>query len=441
MVGRVRLTMTITNVLVVAIVVVALLFAAFFVARRIITQNADKELINIAESVQRRTGQPGFSIPTGGRQFPLGPFRSNQFNSFDSIDLRDLSRRDPPLEFAVFDSSGAGMIAFTDVLAPLPVEADVQRALAGDQQISTVSSDAGSVRVVTQPIIDSDGLVIAVVQVAESRAAQDQIVNTLRNVLLAVGGAGLLFAAGAGYLLTGRTMRPVNLAFERQKAFVADAAHEFRTPLAIISANAEAMEMQGVDMQESDRELLKGIQTESSYLAALITKLLEMAKLDFDDRQAATGSVDLTATVNDACAAVSTLAAARGISLTSPAVTGPLHIKGDAVLVRLIILSLLDNAIKYNTENGTVSVEIEASEHSAAVRIRDTGPGIPQEHLERVFDRFYRVDRARSRQTGGAGLGLAIARRAAEALHGQLELTSSPDSGTVATIRFQLGNA
>ena len=89
-------------------------------------------------------------------------------------------------------------------------------------------------------------------QLAESRQAQDQIVNTLRNALLAVGGAGLLFAAAAGYMLTGRSMKPVDVAFERQQAFVADAAHELRTPLAIISANAEALEMGGALADSED---------------------------------------------------------------------------------------------------------------------------------------------------------------------------------------------
>lgn len=437
MVGRARLTMTVTNVLVVTIVVVALLLVSFFVARRVINQNADNDLIAIAESVQRATGNTGFGA-IGRRPSPFSPFRPD---GTTRIDLREFARRDPPLEFAIYDTSGAVAVPFEQVTDPFSLEDDVQLALLGNQQISTVKRDGVVLRVVTQPVTDTGGNVVAAVQVAESRQAQEQIVNTLRNVLIAVGGVGLLFAAGAGYLLTGRAMRPVNVAFERQKSFVADAAHELRTPLAIISANAEALDMQETVLPDEDRELLTGIRTESSYLAALVSKLLEMAKLDFEDGELRVDSVDLVASVKEACDAVSVLADAKQITLKSPSPGESAIVRGDEVLVRLIVLSLLDNAIKYSFEGGTVSVEVVSNNSTVSVRIEDTGPGIPPEHRERIFDRFYRVDRARSRQTGGAGLGLAIAKRAAEVIHGHLQLASGNGSdsnpGTIATVSFE----
>lgn len=436
MVGRVRLTMTVTNVLVVTVVVVALLFAAFIVARRVINQNADNELIAIAESVQRTAGTTGFGA-IGGRPSPFRLRSAGQTR----IDLRDFARRDPPLEFAVYDSDGEVALPFEEVINPLPLEDDVQAALQGNQQISTVEREGIALRVVTQPITDATGNIVAAVQVAESRQAQEQVVATLRNVLLAVGGVGLIFAAGAGYLLTGRAMRPVNVAFERQKSFVADAAHELRTPLAIISANAEALDMHSSVLPEDERELLAGIRTESSYLAALVSKLLEIAKLDFQDSERREESVNLLETVNDACDAVSVLAEARRITLKSPSMSEDLSIRGDNVLVRLVVLALLDNAIKYSFEGGTVSVDVVSTESTASVRIQDTGPGIPPEDRERVFDRFYRVDKARSRHSGGAGLGLAIAKRAVEAIHGRLELASArsgeSNPGTIATVIFE----
>lgn len=435
MVGRVRLTMTVTNVLVVTIVVVALLFAAFFVARRVINQNADSELIAIAESVQRTAGNTGFGA-IGNRP---SPFRFRP-DGATRIDLREFARRDPPLEFAIFNTDGAVAVPFEEVTDPLPLNSDVERALLGNQQISTVKRDGVVLRVVTQPVTDPNGNVIAAVQIAESRQAQEQVVDTLRNVLLAVGGVGLLFAAGAGYLLTGRAMRPVDVAFERQKSFVADAAHELRTPLAIISANAEALDMQYSTLPVEDRELLTGIRTESSYLAALVSKLLQLARLDFQEDQLQEETVDLTATVTEACEAVSVLAEARNITLKSPSTTETTTVHADRILLRLIVLALLDNAIKYSLEGGVVSVDVVSTDSTVSVRIQDAGPGIPPEHRERIFDRFYRADRARSRETGSAGLGLAIAKRAAEVIHAQLELANGhgEDSapGTVATISF-----
>ena len=436
MLGRVRLTMTLTNVAVVAVVIVALLLAAFFVARRVINQNADRELITAAESFQRGQGRNGLAEITGPGPIAV-PFTGGRFELGPRIDFRQFARRDPPLELAIFDTRGDVVAQLSDLPSPLPSMNEVQKALGGNQQIATVRGEAGSLRVVTQPIVDSNGAVVAVVQVAESRAAQDQIVATLRNVLVAVGGAGLVFAGVAGYLLTGRTMRPVDLAFERQKAFVADAAHELRTPLAIISANAEALEMASADMPAADRDLLSGIRHESGYLAALISKLLEMARLDYEQRQVKPEVVDLAVVVSDACEAVSPLAATNGVTIDWSRAAEPLNVSGDGVLIRLIVLSLLDNAIKYGPEGGTVTVELDGSGPLASVRVRDAGPGIPPEHLERVFDRFYRVDKARSRRTGSAGLGLAIAKRAAEVINGQLSLSSDQETGTVAMVRFQ----
>ncbi len=426
--------MTVTNVLVVAVVVVALLFTAFFVAQRVITRNADSELIEIAESVQRIGGNPGFAAVTG-RPSPFARPTSRR-DSTTQVDLRDLARRDPPLEFAVFDASGQSALPFLTITDALPLDSDLDSALSGARQISTVQISGAPVRVVSQPIIDSQGEVIAVVQVAESRQAQDQIVNTLRNVLLAVGGAGLVFAGAVGYVLSGRSMRPVNAAFERQKSFVADAAHELRTPLSIISANAEALDMQSSVVDEEDKDLLSGIRSESTYLAALVTKLLEMARLDFEEGQS-NSEVDLASTVRDACEAISTIAGPRGIVVEPPEFDRPIAVRGDRVLVRLIVLSLLDNAVKYSGDRSKIVVDMDTTASTASVQIRDAGPGIPPEHLERVFDRFYRVDKARSRSTGGAGLGLAIAQRAAESIRGKLSLKSELGSGTVATVEFE----
>jgi signal transduction histidine kinase len=436
MLGRVRLTLTLTSVAVVAIVVVALLAITFFVAQRVINQKADRDLIAFAESFQTSIERPfgpgpGGVVLSGSR--PVGGSR---------FDARLLARRDPPVDIILAFASGETLLPSEDLPSPLPVESSIRAALDGNQHISTVHGDNGSIRVVSQPIIGSSGDVIAAVQLAESRQAQDQVVATLRNILLAVGGAGLLFAAGAGYMLAGRTMRPVSIAFERQKAFVADAAHEFRTPLAIISANAEALdEIAGDDLAPDDREMLSGIRKESTYMAALITKLLEMAKLDFEAKQAPGSIVNLASVLENACESVAALASAREITLEHSAFSTSAEIHGDGVLVRLIVLSLLDNAVKYSHDGGTVAISLDTSGAMAVVRISDNGPGIPQQHLERVFDRFYRVDKARSRETGGTGLGLAIARRAAEVLKGSLELTSVDGEGTTATVRFQRGNS
>jgi signal transduction histidine kinase len=429
MLGRVRLTLTATNVVVVAIVVIALMASAYFVAARVINRDADTELQRTAQLVRGNATRAlsGFAGP--------GFFRDRP-ESAVIFDGAPSSFRGGLAQAVFFNADGQIVGSPEQTTLHDPITDDVAVALTGKSKIRTISTDSGSYRVVTEPILINGGTVIGAVQLSQSRAVQQQILTTLRNVLLAVGGAGLLFAAGSGYLLAGRAMRPVTTAMERQRSFVADAAHELRTPLAIISANAEALEMSAIPMTNEDTELLTGIRAESGYLAALVTKLLEMAKLEYNSARVPEQSVDIARTVDDACGAMRGLAERKGVRLTWPTLAEPVEVNGDPVLARLVTLSLLDNAIKYNNPGGSVDVRLNLSAREARIEISDTGPGIPADHLSRVFDRFYRVDKARSRETGGVGLGLAIAQRAVNVLKGSLELRSEVGRGTTATVRL-----
>lgn len=432
MLGRVRITLTLTHVAVVAVVVIALMASAFFIAQRMINRNADRELERTAQIARNNSVRSVTISPSNGNSetFRIRPEPSLIFAG-TPIDLR---RSD--LRFYFFDTSGELVLAPGQTAETALAEDDVAVALAGESTLSSVSIDSVSFRVATEPLIINRGTVVGAVQIAQPREVQDQILTTLRNVLIAIGGAGLLFAGGTGYLLAGRAMRPVNLAMDRQRSFVADAAHELRTPLAIISANAEALEMGDVQLDDDDKDLLTGIRTESSYLAALVTKLLDMAKLEAGSAATSEETVDLAHTLDTTCQAMSGIAEAKEVKLTWFGTSDPLIVKGDPVLIRLVTLSLLDNAIKYNRKGGTVEVHLTTSNDEAKVDISDTGPGIPSDHLTRVFDRFYRVDRARSREAGGVGLGLAIAQRATAALRGSLVLNSEVGEGTTATIRL-----
>lgn len=437
MLGRVRITLTLTHVAVVAVVVVALMVSAFFIAQRMIYRNADRELARTAQIARDNSLRSVSISPTNGNNATLR-IRPEPSLIFAGTPV-DIRRSD--LRFFFFDTSGDIILAPGQTAETAPAQSDVAVALTGESKLSSVSVDSISYRVATEPLLINRGRVVGAVQIAQSREVQDQILATLRNVLIAIGGAGLLFAAGTGYLLAGRAMRPVNVAMERQRSFVADAAHELRTPLAIISANAEALEMGDVQLDDEDKELLSGIRAESSYLAALVTKLLDMAKLEASSGTTHQQDVDLAHTLNETCQTMLGVAESKNVRLTWSGTDDPIFVKGDPVLIRLVALSLLDNAIKYNSADGSVELRLTATGDEAKVEISDTGPGIPADHLTRVFDRFYRVDRARSREAGGVGLGLAIAQRATTALRGSLDLKSEPGTGTTATIRLNRSQA
>jgi signal transduction histidine kinase len=143
--------------------------------------------------------------------------------------------------------------------------------------------------------------------------------------------------------------------------------------------------------------------------------------------------LDLSAVVRGVVEDLRPLAEARGVQLRAES-NGALPARGNALRLRQVFLNVVDNAIKYTPPGGAVAVRAHAKEGQAVVTVLDTGVGIPPEHLPRVFDRFYRVDKARSREQGGTGLGLSIARSIIAAHGGRIELTSSPGQGTTCTV-------
>jgi heavy metal sensor kinase len=216
------------------------------------------------------------------------------------------------------------------------------------------------------------------------------------------------------------------------RRFTADASHELRTPLTIIRTEAEV----ALDKQLSPpehRDLLGGILEECERLTRLIDQLLALAREDAGGGAAAMHALDLSSLVQQVAEDMRPLAEARGLSLVV-AVDGPLPICGDELRLRQVCYNLLDNAIKYTPAGGTIALRAERKDQAVIITIQDTGIGIPPEHLPHVFDRFYRVDKARSRAEGGTGLGLSIAQSIVAAHGGRIELISAPGQGTTGIV-------
>jgi signal transduction histidine kinase len=218
--------------------------------------------------------------------------------------------------------------------------------------------------------------------------------------------------------------------FTEMKRFTADASHELRTPLAIIRAEAEFAV--GKTQEEEVRQVLGSALEECQRLARLSDQLLTLARQDAGLQQRRREPVNLAELTAGVVETLRPLAEAKGLELTCAAGPSPV-VSGDPDQLRQVLLNVLDNALKY-TAAGSVSVRITASEKKAAVRVQDTGEGIAAEHLPHVFERFYRVDKSRSRKQGGTGLGLSIAKSIVEAHGGRIELDSAPDRGTTCVV-------
>jgi heavy metal sensor kinase len=222
--------------------------------------------------------------------------------------------------------------------------------------------------------------------------------------------------------------------FAEIRRFTADASHELRTPLTAIRTEAEVALAKPLGLAEH-QQLLGSILEECGRLTRLTDQLLALAREDARAPRQAQEPVDLTGLVADVAETMRPLAEAKGLALHVKA-REPLSVRGDAARLREIFFNILDNGIKYTAEGGEVEVRTDRQGPEAVVIVRDTGVGIPEEHLPRVFDRFYRVDRARSRSEGGTGLGLSIAQSIAAAHGGRIELASTPGRGTTCTVRL-----
>jgi len=244
--------------------------------------------------------------------------------------------------------------------------------------------------------------------------------------------AALIMVALGGFVLARQSTVPVERSMEQMRRFMADAAHELRTPVTILRTRTEVALSQPRDAT-GDTAAFQAIEREAQRLGGIVGDLLTLARADAGERQVVHGSLYLDDVVSQAVGSARTLAERKGVAL----VVGSFEeaqIVGDAGLVERLVLIVLDNAIKYTPEGGRVRLDVTARDGKRSVIVTDSGIGIPADQLPRIFERFYRGDRARS-QAEGAGLGLPIARWIAD-LHGARISVASEPTGTRVEIDF-----
>lgn len=331
-----------------------------------------------------------------------------------------------------------GRVADSDPIAEelgLPSNELASEALREDGAVSaTIQSSKGRVRAVSMPLREESGEMVGVIQYARSLEEVRSTVNGLILVLLPLGLGGLVLATVGGLYMSGRAVRPIGEAFERQRSFVANASHELKTPITLIRADTEVVLDRG-RVHPEDRELIEHALVETDKMNGLLSDLLLVARLDAGKLEMDMEPFDLMATLLEEAERFGVRAAAMGIRFDIPT-TGKLPAIGDRGRTHQILAVLFDNAVRFTPPGGLITASGTLHDRWAEIGVTDTGPGIPPEHLSRVFDRFYRGDAARTRAEGGTGLGLAIARDLAHAQGGQLIAESGKNGG--ATFRLRL---
>jgi heavy metal sensor kinase len=222
--------------------------------------------------------------------------------------------------------------------------------------------------------------------------------------------------------------------FKEQQRFIADASHELRTPLAVLRVETEVALGQTRTIEEYQQSLSL-IQDEAERLSRIVEDLFILARQPINTRAALNKErVSLNDAVRDCARAAQVLATQKGVRLKLENGSSSIALNGDRELIRRMILNLLDNAVKYTPEGGEISLALARQNGGAEIVVRDTGIGIPEVAQSRVFDRFYRVDKARARAMGGAGLGLSIAQWIVELHGGEISVSSAPGKGSTFTV-------
>jgi two-component system sensor histidine kinase CiaH len=254
----------------------------------------------------------------------------------------------------------------------------------------------------------------------------------LRHLLVALAIAGLsalTFTFFAGLFMAERALVPIRLSWQRQRDFVADASHELRTPLAVMQTNLELVLGNPDETIESQSRWLNNIHAEGQRMAKLVDDLLLLARADSSQELMEMQYFPLHLALKDALQPFEAVAVSSGIELET-SLESEITFYGDEARLKQLAVILVDNAIKYTPPGGRVNIELKDQERNVEIVVSDTGEGIEQKYLKRVFERFYRVDKARSRQTGGNGLGLAIAQWITTEHQGSIKISSGPGKGT-----------
>ena len=382
----------------------------------------------------------------------------------------------PGMYLEIVDGNG-DVVTKSDNLGEqeLPVDQSLlNRGLEGNVAIGTVASGSGSVRIMASPLYLNDQILL--LEVAESTKYLDTTMSEVRWSLLAAVSVALVLAGVSGWVIVRRALSPVERVtraardietgsdlgrrvaysgpadevgrlaatfdhmiehlervFQSQKHFVADASHDLRGPLTAIQGNLDLLKFDDLNPEER-QESLKAVEAETWRMASTVSDLAVLAELESGHLEQQE-DVSLKGMLLDTREWAGLLAGNRRIVIERQ---DDLWVKGSAHRLERLLRNLVGNAIKYTPDGGTVTLSLFQDGDWACLQVSDTGIGIAPEHLPHIFDRFYRVDEARTRGDGGSGLGLAIVKGIAEQYGGRVTAASEPGKGSRFTVCLRL---
>jgi signal transduction histidine kinase len=286
-----------------------------------------------------------------------------------------------------------------------------------------------------RPVRLEDGQ-IGTIYVAKDVTFYLEVFQNLLIVFLCILVIFFIAAVWLSLSMSKKAMIPIQRSYRQQQQFLADASHELRTPLSIMNTSLDVIELEnGKDFTAYTKEVVMDMKEEVGRMSRMVQHLLLLARSDAGSVEFEMVAFDLVPKLRQWMQAFEAIANQQGIVLVAN-LPNELSVKGDIERIKQLVYILLDNAIKYTSMNGKVAVVVDQPSKHWSLSIQDTGVGISVEDRQRIFDRFYRAEKHRSREEGSAGLGLSIAKWIVEAHHGTIEVESIVNQGSTFTVRF-----
>lgn len=404
---RVKFQITALALAIVVFIYAISAFAVYGIVRHLVLTGVDSQLSAMVQGLDLRSLettknslQPGTFILVEAPRVTITNLNANQQQALDNF----LARRNPHNRKYVANWNEAAHLPFR--IVDLPIALDT----------------GGKLNVV----------------VGKDIAREMSVLSRLESVLIMVGLAGTVVSAIAGFVLAERVVRPIRTSWLRQLEFVGDASHEMRTPLAVIQSNLGLVLEHTHQSVMDNLEWIHNAHGESRRLSKLVEDLLTLARGDAQKAPLSLGTLSLSEVTQHVAELFDPVFSARELH-TKVEILPNVRVNGDRDRLHQLMVILIDNACKFTPAGGTIHIRVQSQKNYALLQVSDTGCGIEDKDLSRIFDRFYQTDTSRVRTGGhGAGLGLSIAKWIVEAHKGKMTVASKVGTGTEFTVQLPL---
>lgn len=314
-------------------------------------------------------------------------------------------------------------------------ESAMKMAFSKNSNAGSFNSDGNHWAFIITPQMDSGGYKIVFLDITSQQLILKKLVYTFLIVALVM----MIIIFFISRFFANKSIKPIKEAFDKQKQFIADASHELKTPLAVINTNADVLLSNSEDKISDQSKWLHYIKSEVDRMTNLINDLLYLTQMDYSEIKMIFTDFNLSEAVENVILTMEAIIFENNISLTYD-IEPNLMIHGNSEQIKQVVIILLDNALKYTNKNGTVNITLKKYHNSIILSLTNTGEGIPEDQINKIFDRFYRIDKSRARKTGGYGLGLAIAKAIVDQHGGKIYAKSILNESTTFSVELPHGN-